>query len=163
VVYPVEVERVEAGKTERSLVPKEFFTEAEQKRIVQCVVEAESKTAAEFRVRLERRCDQDPVKHCHDLLRELGIVETEGRSGLLIYLSTEDRKVAIYGDEAIHKIIGDDGWTRTCEQLRSRFGEGDFATAICDAIHSMAETLAVHFPVKAVNPNELPDEPSIEE
>src|SRR4029077_8113718 len=99
-----------------------------------------------IRVRIERSCDEDPIEHCRRLLEKLGITKTKHRTGILIYCSLEDRKVAIYGDSAIHAVIGNEGWKQACEQLRVRFAKGDFANAICDAIQTLMPVLAEHFP-----------------
>ena len=157
---PEEVAQVEAG---RPAVPKDFFSESEQAQITKSVADAELRTAAEIRVRIERRCETDPIAHCRALLEKLGITQTAGRVGLLIYLSIEDHKVAIYGDSAIDAVIGSEGWNAACSHLRDRFAAGDFVSAICDTIQSLSRVLSTSFPATQVNPNELPDEPSLGE
>lgn len=154
---------MEAGSPSRSNTPDSFFSEEEQKTIVACISETESATMAEIRVRIERRCEGEPLERCRALLQDLGITHTRGRTGVLIYLSLEDRRVAIYGDAAVHSVIGDDGWTKACAQLQDRFKQGNFAAAICETIRQLAPILSKHFPPSADNPNELPDEPSYEE
>lgn len=154
---------MEAGNPSRPNTPSSFFSAEEQKSIIGCISETEAATMAEIRVRIEKRCDGDSLERCRALLEELGITHTQGRTGVLIYLSLEDRRVAVYGDAAVHSVIGDDGWTKACAQLQARFKQGDFVGAICEAIHSLAPILSEHFPPHAENPNELPDEPSYEE
>lgn len=163
VVSQVVEAQVEAGNISRSNTPSSFFTAEEQKTIVDCVSKTEAATMAEIRVRVEKRCEGEPLERCRSLLEELGMTHTQGRTGVLIYLSLEDRKVAVYGDAAVHSVIGDDGWKKACAQLQDRFKQGDFVAAICEAIYSLAPILSERFPPNAENPNELPDEPSYEE
>lgn len=152
-----------AGEPTRSQDPREFFSDSEQQQIVQCVKEMEKLTSAEIRVRIERSCSGDPVLRCYSLLEQLGITETKGRTGVLIYMTTEDRKVAVYGDHAVDQVIGTDGWSSTCKKLQSGFESGDFVQAICETIEALAKTLSVQLPAQPVNPNELPDTPSFGE
>lgn len=152
-----------AGKLTRPSDPSQFFTEEEQNQIVGCVQQAEKVTTAEIRVRLERRCGENPLDRCQKLMDELGITKTKERTGILIYCSIEDRRVAIYGDAAIHSLVGSEGWKAACDEMAARFAKGDFVPAICDAIHSLLPLLVEHFPAYVVNPNELPDKPSFGE
>jgi len=161
--YQAEEAQVAAGKVKRPSEPAQFFTEEEQNQIISCVQEAEKATTAEILVRLERKCGEDPIERCRKLMDELGITRTKERTGILIYCSIEDHRVAIFGDEAIHAIVGTEGWKDACEKLASRFANGDFVDAICDAIHSMMPMLKENFPAYVVNPNELPDKPSFGE
>lgn len=159
--YREEEAQVEAGKP-RSLVPSEFFSPEEQQTIIDCIRNAERTTTAEIRLRVERKCEGDPLLRCRILLDQLGITQTQNRTGMIIYLSIEDHQVGIFGDQAVHELIGDEGWQLACKELQRRFTAGDFVPGICETIQTFGATFSRHFPSKAENPNELPDEPSFE-
>jgi uncharacterized membrane protein len=36
--------------------------------------------------------------------------QTKDRNGVLLYIAMESKQLAIYGDEGIHKIVGQDYW-----------------------------------------------------
>jgi uncharacterized membrane protein len=148
---------------ERKEVPRLFFNEDEKKTIAVAVEDAEKKTAAEIMVRLEKNCPGDPIERCRELLQRLGITSTKGRTGLIILISLQDHKVAIFGDEAIDQVIGQEGWRDICDQLVKGFKEGIPCEALCEAIQSLAAKLSVCFPCTPEDVNELPNEPSFSE
>ncbi len=145
---------------ERKEVPRLFFTNDEKKRIVRAVEEAEKKTAAEIVVRLEKNCPGDPIEQCRQLLQSLGLTSTQGRTGVIILISLQDHKAAVFGDEAIDKVIGREGWRDICDQMVKGFKEGKPCEALCEAIQSLAEKLSVCFPCTTEDINELSNEPS---
>jgi uncharacterized membrane protein len=148
---------------EREEVPKLFFTKEEQDQIVREVTAAEEKTSAEIVVRLERNCPGDPLTHCRDLLQSLGITQTKSRTGVILYISLEDHKVAIYGDEAVNNIIGQQRWKEICGQIVEGFQTGKPCEALCEAIRSIVEVLAPRLPCKVGDVNELPNELSFQD
>ena len=145
---------------ERKEVPRLFFTEAEQKRIAQAIEEAERKTSAEIVVRLERNCPGDPLERCRELLNSLGITSTAGRTGLIILITVEDHKVAVFGDEAIDKEIHQEGWQDICDHLVSELKNGEAFDGMIHAIQALGDRLSTCFPCKAGDINELPNQPS---
>lgn len=162
VEFPVEEAPVEAGKS-RSKVPNDFFTAEEQQEIIDCIRKVERATTAEIRLRVERKCEGDPLQRCRILLDQLGITQTKDRTGMIIYLSIEDHKVGIFGDQKVHELVGDEGWQTACKELQRRFKAGEFVAGICETIQAFGSTFSKHFPPRGENPNELPDEPSYEE
>lgn len=148
---------------ERKEVPRLFFSDEEKKRIIHAVEEGEKKTAAEIVVRMEKNCPGAPIERCRELLQSLGITATTGRTGLIILISLQDHKVAVFGDEAIDRVIGQEGWRDICDQLVKGFKEGKPCEALCEAIQSLAEKLSVCFPCSPEDVNELPNEPSFSE
>ncbi|MCI0415210.1 TPM domain-containing protein [bacterium] len=144
----------------RKEVPRLFFNEEEKKRIISAVEDAEKKTAAEIVVRLEKNCPGDPVERCRELLQSLRITSTRGRTGVIILISFQDHKAAVFGDQAIDQVIGQEGWRNICDQLLKGFKEGKPCDALCEAIQSLAEKLSANFPYTPEDINELPNEPS---
>lgn len=148
---------------ERKEVPRLFFNDQERKRIIQTIEEAERKTSAEIVVRLERNCPGEPLERCRELLSSLGLVSTQGRTGVIILLSLQDHKAAVFGDEAIDREIGHQGWHDICDHLVQELKKGEACDALVHAIQTLADRLSVCFPCKPGDVNELPNEPSYSE
>jgi uncharacterized membrane protein len=146
---------------ERREVPRLFFTKEEQKTILEAIADAESKTSAEIVVRLERNCPGNPLEHCRDLLQTLGITEAPSRAGVIILISLEDHKVAIFGDSAVHPVVGEERWKTICAQLVAGFKKEMPCEALCKAICSIGNLLSVSLPYKEGDVNELPNELSV--
>jgi uncharacterized membrane protein len=158
---PAAAARVGVGNLKRKEVPKLFFTEEEKERIARCIEEAEKKTSAEIVVRIEKNCPGDPIERCRALLPELGLTATAERSAVIILISLQDHKAAVFGDEAVDKMIGYEGWKQIIQDLVTGFREDRPCEALCAAIDKLADSLSECFPCKAGDINELPNAVSV--
>ncbi|MCI0444847.1 TPM domain-containing protein [bacterium] len=147
----------------RSNIPKLFFSKEEQHRIGESIAAVEEKTSAEVRVRIERNCDGDALARARVLINELGMTKTKERTGVLIYIALEDHRFAIFGDEGIHKLMGDEGWAALSNQLAEYFRKSQFCEGLVNIIYKIGEVLAKPFPPAAENVDELTNEPSFGE
>jgi uncharacterized membrane protein len=147
----------------RSNTPKSFFSKDELQKIGEAIAAIEEKTSAEIRVRLEKKCEGDPLDRARILMNELGMTKTKGRNAVIIYIALEDHRFAIFGDEGIHKVMGDEGWKALSNQLAEYFRKGEFCEGLTQIIYKIGEMLAKPFPPAAENVNELTNEPSFGE
>jgi uncharacterized membrane protein len=147
----------------RPNVPRLFFSKDELHRIGEAIASVEENTSAEIRVRIERNCDGDALVRARALINELGMTKTKERTGVLIYIALEDHRFAIFGDEGIHKVVGDEGWIVLSKQLGESFQKGQFCEGLIDIICKIGEMLAKPFPPAAENIDELTNEPSFGE
>ena len=82
---------------------------------------------------------------------------TEGRTGILIYLSTGEHRAEIVADEAITKVTSPDTWGEAMAVLLADVRDGRTADGICAAVQRIGFVLTEHFPKSQDNPNEIPD------
>ena len=128
---------------------------------------AEAATSAEIRVHLERRLHRLPLQRPDALRRarrvfaHLGMHLTAERHGVLIYLAVEDRKLAIVGDEGIHRHVGDAYWETVRDLMIARLREGRALEAVLAGVAEVGRVLARHFPRRPDDKNELSDQVSI--
>ena len=131
------------------------------------VREAEATTSAEIRVHLERRVHRLPLRRPDALRRarrvfaHLGMHLTAERHGVLIYLAVEDRKLAIVGDEGIHRHVGDAYWETVRDLMIARLSAGRAVEAVVAGIAEVGRVLARHFPRRPDDQNELSDQVSV--
>ena len=144
------------------------FTEADLDAVAAAVREAERATSAEIRVHAERRVAHglrrrtvDPIVRARDVFVALGMHRTAQRSGVLIYLAVEDRKLAIIGDEGIHTRVGDDYWTGVRDRMVERLRAGAMRDALVGAVTDVGAALARFFPRRPDDVDELPDDVSL--
>jgi putative membrane protein len=88
---------------------------------------------------------------------EHGLHRTRDRTGLLILISELERQVVILGDSGLHQHVGESGWQEHVALLVRRIRERKAASGVVEVIEQMAETLAVEFPPRADDINELSD------
>jgi uncharacterized membrane protein len=129
-----------------------------EKIIIDSIVEAEKNTSGEIRVHIEKKCSGNPVERAQQLFEKLGMIATESRNGVLIYIAEESHKFAIIGDVGIHQKVGIDFWNRSKDIMQQHFIKGEFVEGIKEAVLACGDALKKHFPIKHDDSNELPND-----
>lgn len=142
----------------RSKLPSRFFGKDELETIRAAIEKAESGTSGEIRVHMDRRCAGDPLQAARAVFEKLGMSATREKNGVLLYLAIADRKFALYGDEGIHGVLPEGTWERLRDAMLEEFKKDRFAEGIAGAVLSIGEALREHFPHRADDRDELPDE-----
>lgn len=136
-----------------------FIRELEHDRIVKAIKEAEARTSGEIRVFLQRGVfDEDVVVRAQKKFLQLGMQKTQKRNAVLILVAPRMQKFAVVGDEGVHQKCGEKFWQELVEKMRQHFLREEFTDALVEAIESVAQLLARHFPKAGDLKNELPDE-----
>ena len=139
---------------------KEFFTQAEKKGIIEAISTAERRTSGEVRVFVESRCRYvDAIDRAVEIFFRLKMEQTTDRNAVLVYVAIKDRQLAVFGDEGIHKKVGDQYWNEKVKKMISNFNKEDYAKGICQCVTDIGEALYHHFPYnRDTDKNELPDD-----
>jgi uncharacterized membrane protein len=140
---------------------RKFLSPADLHEVARAVGEAEDRTSGEIRVHLDARCPGDPLARAVELFERLGMTRTALRSGVLIYVAVEDRKLAVIGDAGVHQRVGAEYWDRLRAALVAHLREGRPRDGLVAAVREVGETLARHFPRAPDGRNELSDEVSL--
>ena len=137
-----------------------FFTDEEHHAFVKAIRHAEKKTSGEIRLYIESKCkNTDPLTRAARIFYKLKMQKTEHRNGVLIYVATTDKKLAIFGDEGIFKAAGEAYWNDAVNEIMDKFSVAKFSEGIINCIIQLGETLHKNFPYnREVDKNELPDE-----
>jgi uncharacterized membrane protein len=126
--------------------------------IRQAIAAAEADTSGEIRVHLEPLCPGDPLGRARVVFTALGMHRTAGRNGVLIYVSIEDRKLAVVGDVGVDALVPSTFWTRLCANLATHLRAGRSAEGLVAAVREAGEALRAGFPRAPDDRNELPDD-----
>jgi putative membrane protein len=86
-----------------------------------------------------------------------GIGRTEGRTGVLVFVSLAERYARIVADEAIAARVPQADWQGAIDALIDHMREGRIADGFVVAIERCGGVLATHFPATADERSELPD------
>lgn len=89
---------------------------------------------------------------------EKGIYRTREETGILIFISLLEHKVWILGDRGIHQRIDQQLWQVFAGELAAKIKDDRTFEGLCTTIEKLSGILAEHFPRKADDTNELPDE-----
>lgn len=140
-----------------------LFSEEDRKRIANAIRDVELHTQGEIRVRIIERCDPDetPRERAEEEFYDLGLQETKEGTGVLIFLAVEERRLEILGDWGINSRVKEHTWGIIVDDACHCFRQSKYAEGILKIIYTVGQILALHFPKKAGDVNELPDEPII--
>lgn len=140
--------------------PQSFFSEQEQNEIVEAIQHAEKQTSGEIRVFIESKCRfLDALDRAREIFANLQMQNTQSRNAVLLYVALKDRQLAVYGDEGIHQLLGDDYWNSVVMKMIAHFNKENFSKGISECITEIGMVLKSHFPYnEETDKNELPDE-----
>ena len=89
------------------------------------------------------------------------MLRTAERHGVLIYVAVEERRLAVVGDEGIHRRVGDGHWNEVRDLMIETLREsGPPRRALERAIEALGRALAEHYPRRPDDRNELSNEVS---
>ncbi len=142
---------------------KHFFSEDEEKNIINAITEAEKETSGEIRLHIESKCAKDVLERAKEVFEDLKMHNTRHRNGVLVYIATEDKKMAIYGDEGIHDHVGQSFWDDTMKIMADHFKSGKFETGIIEVVTQIGHKLKSRFPHQEDDVNELKNDISYDD
>jgi len=82
---------------------------------------------------------------------------TEGRTGVLLFVSVAEHYAEIIADRAIDAKVPEGTWKAIIDDLTDAIGAGEPTDGFVTAIQAIGAVLAEHFPPGTHDPNELPD------
>jgi uncharacterized membrane protein YgcG len=142
------------------------FTAAVRARIEAAIAAVESRHAGEIRFAIETAFDLPelwwaitPRQRAIDVFGRLGVWDTAGNNGVLIYVLVADRDVEIVADRAIAARVAQAEWEGICREMEGHFRAGRFAEGSEAGIAGVGRLLAQHFPGQGGDRNEQPDAP----
>lgn len=134
------------------------FSKEEELKITNAVAEAEDGTSGEIRVHIDRYCKTNPLLKAQNLFHHLKMDETELRNGVILYISIDDKQVAIYGDKGINEKVEPNFWDTTLAKMTEQFKQGKMVEGIAAGLKEAGLRLKAHFPKADNDTNELSNE-----
>jgi uncharacterized membrane protein len=144
---------------------RRFTTEA-LARIEAALGRVESLHAGELRFAIETAFDLPELWHgvtprqrALHVFGHLGVWDTAGNNGVLIYVLMADHDVEIVADRAIAARVPQAEWDAVCRDMESHFRAGRFAEGAESGIGGIGRLLGRHFPGPGGDRDELPNRP----
>jgi putative membrane protein len=82
---------------------------------------------------------------------------TEGRTGVLIFVSVAERYAEILADSGIHRKVPKAEWEGIVNALTDQIGAGRAADGFVAAVEAVGERLTQHFPAGSADLSKLPN------
>jgi uncharacterized membrane protein len=141
------------------------FTAEVLARIDRALKQVERHHAGELRFAIETAFDLPelwygvtPRQRALQVFGHLGVWDTEGNNGVLIYLLMADRDVEIVADRAIAARVPQAEWNAVCSEMEGHFRAGRFAEGSEAGIAAIGRLLGRHFPGDGGDRDELSNE-----
>ena len=132
-----------------------FLSHQEQADVLAAISDAESQTSGEIRLHLESCCKGDVLDRAAMVFETLAMHKTALRNGVLFYLATEDRKLAILGDSGINAVVPEGFWNEVKDTVIAGLAARNPSEGLASGIRLAGQQLSAHFPLEANDINEL--------
>jgi putative membrane protein len=86
-----------------------------------------------------------------------GLQNTEGRTGVLLFVSVAERYVEIIADKGINDVVPAGTWDKVVNDFVSQVKTGRYSDGFLAAVADCGTILAEHFPAQVDDVNELPN------
>jgi uncharacterized membrane protein len=134
------------------------FPPIDHGKVVAAIAAAEARTSGEIRILVAREKAEEPVSVAEKHFERLGMTQTTERNGVLIFLAPRSHTFAIVGDTGIHQKCGNDFWRGVAQTMEQHFKRGEFTEGLVNGVERAGELLAVHFPRRPDDRDELPNQ-----
>lgn len=131
-----------------------MLNQQEQQKLEAKIAAVELMTSAEFKIIICQHAWFGLKRKAKQLFKKYKLDQTAERNAVLIVLAEKDHEFLIYGDEGIHKLVGEGFWLNIKEKMQSYFKQGDIAGGLSIGLHMLADIMAEHFP-KTDDENEI--------
>jgi uncharacterized membrane protein len=142
------------------------FTPEVLKQIEDATIEIEAAHAGEIRFAIETALDLPELwadigarARALQVFSQLGVWDTEGNNGVLIYVLRADRRVEIVADRGIASRVSAAEWAEVARAMEDAFRAGRFGPGCVAGIQAVGRLLAKHFPNAGGDRDEQPNQP----
>ena len=139
---------------------KAFFSDAEQKVIVDAITAAEKETSGEVRIFVEsKNAFVDPLDRAKEIFDKLHMHKTKHRNAVLLYIAMDHKQLALLADEGVYITLGKSYWENAVNNMIAHFSGNNIVTGIEQCIKEIGQTLKEKFPFDPTeDKNELPND-----
>ena len=151
-------------------VLRRAFPSATLDAIERAVDESELGHRGEIRFAIEASLEpgevwrgKSPRARALEVFAGLGVWDTDGNNGVLIYVLLADRDVEIVADRGFNDLVPPEQWNAVCDHMEQEFRAGRFREGAVAGVQEVGRIVAFHFPRRPGEPDrdELPNRPAL--
>ena len=144
---------------------RNFLTKEEKDLIKEAVKNAEQNTSGEIKVAVIGGCHINLLNRAIEEFNKLGIAATQDHTGVLISIFVDERKVFVLADKNINEKVSEGTWDDVVKVIVESIKDPKQlnSNGIIKAVGLAGNHLSEHFPRKADDKNELPDDLTIDD
>jgi uncharacterized membrane protein len=120
--------------------------EIDGNRIRAAIDAAEAGTTGRIAVRVVPHDTPDALQSAREHLQQADLHRHPHRNAVIFLVAPKSRRFAVYGDDAIHKRVGEAFWEDLVSGMTPHFKQGDMTGALVHGIKRVGDQLHAHFP-----------------
>lgn len=140
-----------------------MLNQQELDKVVEYIRAAESKTSAEIRVCVVKKCKDEPFDAAYRKFKALKMDTTLQHNSVLLFVAPDDHKVAIVADSGINDAAKENFWGSVLDDMLSYFKNGEICDGICRGVGKVGELIKSRYPIQDDDINELSDDVILDE
>ena len=144
---------------------KNFLTQEEKNWISYAIEQVEQTTAGEIRVVVVNNTKKFKTVRAaaEKAFFKYGLNTTVDQTGVLIFLSVEEKRIEILADTGINAKVEQSTWDALIDKLAIKIRDGHPGQGICDLVAEIGVVLTQHFPIQPDDDDELSNDVIIED
>jgi len=141
----------------------EYFSDDDFLLISDKIKEMEKKTSGEIRVSMpslepKGKTIPDIRKLAEEEFYRLNMNATRDKTGILIYVNLHLKQFYILADSGINDKVDQETWHSVRNEIQTAFQDGRYLHGVISGIERVGNILALHFPIKSDDTNEIPNQ-----
>jgi len=136
----------------------QYLTDQQIASLVEAIQSAENHSTGEIRVHIDSTTENNIAEKAFEVFNKLCKDQTVEKNAVLFHVNFEKKYLTIIGDTGIHAKVHQSYWDHLHDFITSEFAKGNYHKALKSAILETGLELKKHFPIKAENHNEIPNE-----
>jgi uncharacterized membrane protein len=132
-----------------------LFSKEEENLIIESIKKAELQTSGEIKIHIEPSLQIELIQRTQEVFLSLNLNQTKLRNAVLVMIVEHDRKIAVWGDEGINKVVPENYWNDIINQLTNDFKNNNKCNGLCTAIENIGNKLKHFFPLQKDDINEI--------
>ena len=137
---------------------RQLLRSIDSERLKEAIRNAEARTSGEICVSVAPLFWGSVEKAADKAFHRMGMTQTKERNGVLFFVVPARHKFVVLGDRGIHEKVGQEFWNKVVAAVSEKFRDGDFTGGLVRGIEEVGEQLAMFFPFKADDRDELSNE-----
>ena len=104
---------------------------------------------------LKSEMDEEVYQRALEVYHDRSVSLTQDRTGILLYISTLEKRVHILADVGINSKVEENYWEEMLTKMIAKIKKGKITSAMEEAISECGEKLSLNFPIKDDDTNEI--------
>ncbi len=123
----------------------DIINEDDKKNIIEIIKLIETKTTGKVKIYICKKTKGNPLINSRIQFEKFGFKQLKDKNGVIIFISVQDKKIAIFGDDGINSRVNKDFWQNVINAMIEKFKNGQFALGLIGGLNLLGEKFMEFF------------------